>query len=167
LHSIKPHTEFEAEVYVLAKEEGGRYTPFLSGYTAQFFFRTTDPPAPSRFSATPASQETVCFAWKVSKGFQQLDLGGTDLKDEDVRQLAEMTARMALDLSNTAITDQGLTHSDRGVTDDGWIRDRDRWCSARRVDPGFLKNRRARLRYRCAPCYKFALFTWHAFLPPS
>jgi elongation factor Tu len=40
--SIAPHTEFEAEVYVLTKEEGGRHTPFFGGYTPQFFFRTTD-----------------------------------------------------------------------------------------------------------------------------
>ena len=40
--SIQPHTEFEAEVYVLSKEEGGRQTPFFSGYRPQFYFRTTD-----------------------------------------------------------------------------------------------------------------------------
>ncbi|WP_027390465.1 elongation factor Tu [Chrysiogenes arsenatis] len=40
--SIKPHTRFEAEVYVLTKEEGGRHTPFFSGYRPQFYFRTTD-----------------------------------------------------------------------------------------------------------------------------
>ena len=40
--SIKPHTKFEAEVYVLSKEEGGRHTPFFTGYRPQFFFRTTD-----------------------------------------------------------------------------------------------------------------------------
>jgi elongation factor Tu len=40
--SIKPHTKFKAEVYVLSKEEGGRHTPFVSGYRPQFFFRTTD-----------------------------------------------------------------------------------------------------------------------------
>ncbi|GDX90103.1 elongation factor Tu [Planctomycetia bacterium] len=40
--SIKPHTRFEAEVYVLSKEEGGRHTPFFSGYRPQFYFRTTD-----------------------------------------------------------------------------------------------------------------------------
>jgi elongation factor Tu len=40
--SVKPHTEFEAEVYVLTKEEGGRHTPFFSGYKPQFYFRTTD-----------------------------------------------------------------------------------------------------------------------------
>jgi elongation factor Tu len=40
--SIKPHTQFEAEVYVLSKEEGGRHTPFFNGYRPQFYFRTTD-----------------------------------------------------------------------------------------------------------------------------
>ena len=40
--SINPHTEFEAEIYVLSKEEGGRHTPFFSNYRPQFYFRTTD-----------------------------------------------------------------------------------------------------------------------------
>jgi elongation factor Tu len=40
--SITPHTKFEAEVYVLSKEEGGRHTPFFNGYRPQFYFRTTD-----------------------------------------------------------------------------------------------------------------------------
>ena len=40
--SIKPHTKFKAEVYVLTKEEGGRHTPFFDGYRPQFYFRTTD-----------------------------------------------------------------------------------------------------------------------------
>ena len=40
--SIKPHTKFECEVYVLSKEEGGRHTPFFKGYRPQFYFRTTD-----------------------------------------------------------------------------------------------------------------------------
>jgi len=40
--SIKPHTRFEAEVYVLSKDEGGRHTPFFKGYRPQFYFRTTD-----------------------------------------------------------------------------------------------------------------------------
>jgi elongation factor Tu len=40
--SIKPHTAFESEVYVLTKEEGGRHTPFFKGYRPQFYFRTTD-----------------------------------------------------------------------------------------------------------------------------
>jgi elongation factor Tu len=40
--SITPHTKFEAEVYVLSKEEGGRHTPFFKGYCPQFYIRTTD-----------------------------------------------------------------------------------------------------------------------------
>lgn len=40
--SIKPHTEFNAQVYVLTREEGGRHTPFFNGYRPQFYFRTTD-----------------------------------------------------------------------------------------------------------------------------
>jgi len=41
-NSITPHTKFKAEVYVLKKEEGGRHTPFFTGYRPQFYFRTTD-----------------------------------------------------------------------------------------------------------------------------
>ena len=40
--SVKPHTEFESEVYILTKEEGGRHTPFFTGYKPQFYVRTTD-----------------------------------------------------------------------------------------------------------------------------
>src|SRR6202008_3992896 len=40
--SITPHTKFEASIYVLSKEEGGRHTPFFTGYRPQFYFRTTD-----------------------------------------------------------------------------------------------------------------------------
>jgi elongation factor Tu len=40
--SITPHTKFKAEAYILTKEEGGRHTPFFSGYRPQFYFRTTD-----------------------------------------------------------------------------------------------------------------------------
>ena len=40
--TITPHTEFEAQVYILSKEEGGRHTPFQNGYRPQFYFRTTD-----------------------------------------------------------------------------------------------------------------------------
>ena len=40
--TITPHTKFNAEVYVLSKEEGGRHTPFFSNYRPQFYFRTTD-----------------------------------------------------------------------------------------------------------------------------
>ena len=41
-NSIKPHTKFSGEVYILSKEEGGRHTPFFNGYRPQFYFRTTD-----------------------------------------------------------------------------------------------------------------------------
>ncbi|MDD4801695.1 MAG: elongation factor Tu, partial [Syntrophomonas sp.] len=41
-NSIKPLTKFDAQVYVLSKEEGGRHTPFFGGYRPQFYFRTTD-----------------------------------------------------------------------------------------------------------------------------
>ena len=40
--SIKPHTDFKSEVYVLSKDEGGRHTPFFANYRPQFYFRTTD-----------------------------------------------------------------------------------------------------------------------------
>ena len=40
--SVTPHTEFESEVYILTKEEGGRHTPFFGGYKPQFYLRTTD-----------------------------------------------------------------------------------------------------------------------------
>ena len=40
--SIKPHTKFECEVYILSKDEGGRHTPFFGNYRPQFYFRTTD-----------------------------------------------------------------------------------------------------------------------------
>ena len=40
--SVNPHTKFEAEVYILTKEEGGRHTPFFKNYRPQFYFRTTD-----------------------------------------------------------------------------------------------------------------------------
>jgi elongation factor Tu len=40
--SVTPHSEFEAEVYILKKEEGGRHTPFFTGYKPQFYVRTTD-----------------------------------------------------------------------------------------------------------------------------
>ncbi len=40
--TIKPHSHFNAEIYVLSKDEGGRHTPFFNGYRPQFYFRTTD-----------------------------------------------------------------------------------------------------------------------------
>jgi len=54
--SINPHTDFEAEVYILSKEEGGRHTPFTKGYKPQFYIRTTDVTGELEL---PASQEMV------------------------------------------------------------------------------------------------------------
>jgi len=54
--SITPHTKFEAEVYVLTKEEGGRHTPFFTGYRPQFYFRTTDVTGSAKL---PAGTEMV------------------------------------------------------------------------------------------------------------
>src|SRR6266498_2909089 len=54
--SITPHTEFDAEIYVLTKEEGGRHTPFFKGYKPQFYFRTTDVTGEVEL---PAGQEMV------------------------------------------------------------------------------------------------------------
>jgi elongation factor Tu len=54
--SITPHTDFEAEIYVLSKEEGGRHTPFFNGYRPQFYFRTTDV---TGSIALPEGQEMV------------------------------------------------------------------------------------------------------------
>jgi len=54
--SIKPHTKFAAEIYVLTKEEGGRHTPFFTGYRPQFYFRTTDV---TGVAALPAGTEMV------------------------------------------------------------------------------------------------------------
>ena len=54
--SITPHTKFKAEVYILKKEEGGRHTPFFSGYRPQFYFRTTDVTGSAKL---PAGTEMV------------------------------------------------------------------------------------------------------------
>ena len=54
--SIKPHTKFKAEVYILTKEEGGRHTPFFDGYRPQFYFRTTDVTGVAKL---PAGREMV------------------------------------------------------------------------------------------------------------
>jgi elongation factor Tu len=54
--SITPHTKFKAQVYVLTKEEGGRHTPFFTGYRPQFYFRTTDV---TGVTALPAGIEMI------------------------------------------------------------------------------------------------------------
>jgi len=55
--TIKPHTKFEAEIYVLGKDEGGRHTPFFKGYRPQFYFRTTD--VTGSIETLPAGTEMV------------------------------------------------------------------------------------------------------------
>ncbi|GIU85674.1 MAG: hypothetical protein KatS3mg009_0189 [Acidimicrobiia bacterium] len=72
--SITPHTEFEAQVYVLTKEEGGRHKPFFSNYRPQFYFRTTDVTGTIRL---PEGTE-MCDA-----GGQHGDDGGVDRADRD------------------------------------------------------------------------------------
>jgi len=62
--SITPHTKFKAEAYVLTKEEGGRHTPFFTGYRPQFYFRTTDV---TGVAALPAGVEMVMPGDNVAK----------------------------------------------------------------------------------------------------
>ena len=61
--SITPHTEFEAQVYILKKEEGGRHTPFSKGYKPQFYFRTTDVTGEVEL---PADKETSCLVTTIT-----------------------------------------------------------------------------------------------------
>jgi elongation factor Tu len=72
--SIKPHTKFKAEVYVLTKEEGGRHTPFFNGYRPQFYFRTTDV---TGVATAPEGTEMVM------PGRQHRDFGRADRADRD------------------------------------------------------------------------------------
>ena len=74
--SITPHTKFEAEVYVLTKDEGGRHTPFFTNYRPQFYFRTTDV---TGMVDLPEGVEMVM------PGDNVLDEGGADCADRDGR----------------------------------------------------------------------------------
>ncbi len=77
--SITPHTQFEAEVYVLSKDEGGRHTPFFSGYRPQFYFRTTDVTG----SANLLGDAEMCMPGdNVRLG---IELGSPIAMDENVR----------------------------------------------------------------------------------
>ena len=73
--SIQPHTKFEAEVYVLSKEEGGRHTPFFKGYRPQFYFRTTD----------------VTGACELPEGVEMVMPG------DNVKMVVELIAPIAMD----------------------------------------------------------------------
>ncbi len=77
--SITPHTKFEAEVYVLAKEEGGRHTPFFNGYRPQFYFRTTDVTG----AANLLDCAEMCMPGDNAK--LQIELGKPVAVDEGVR----------------------------------------------------------------------------------
>ena len=72
--SITPHTQFECEVYVLTKEEGGRHTPFFKGYRPQFYFRTTDVTGTDRVAGQHRDGDA---------GGQHQDEGGADCPDRD------------------------------------------------------------------------------------
>jgi len=75
--SITPHTKFEAEVYILSKDEGGRHTPFFKGYRPQFYFRTTD---------VTGACEGRCGDGDA--GRQRADAGVADCTDCDGRRAA-------------------------------------------------------------------------------
>ncbi len=77
--SITPHTKFEAEVYVLSKDEGGRHTPFFSGYRPQFYFRTTDVTG----SANLVGDVEMCMPGDNVK--LSIELGSPIAMDENVR----------------------------------------------------------------------------------
>ncbi len=77
--SITPHTQFEAEVYVLSKDEGGRHTPFFSGYRPQFYFRTTDVTG----SANLLGDAEMCMPGDNVK--LQIELMAPIAMDENVR----------------------------------------------------------------------------------
>jgi hypothetical protein len=67
--SITPHTEFDAEVYILTKEEGGRHTPFFKGYKPQFYIRTTDVTGEVELASWPRNGH----AWRHSYLENQAD----------------------------------------------------------------------------------------------
>jgi elongation factor Tu len=71
--SIKPHTKFKGEVYVLSKEEGGRHTPFFNGYRPQFYFRTTDVTGTAKL---PEGTEMVMPGDNISAGDRTAHAGG-------------------------------------------------------------------------------------------
>ena len=77
--SITPHTEFSAEVYILSKDEGGRHTPFFTGYRPQFYFRTTDV---TGAVALPSGTEMVMPGDNVS---MEVSLGAAIAMEEGLR----------------------------------------------------------------------------------
>ena len=86
--TITPHTKFEAEVYILSKDEGGRHTPFFKGYRPQFYFRTTD---------VTGAVELPEGVEMVMPGRQRADAGVTDCTDCDGRRSAFCDTRRRTD----------------------------------------------------------------------
>ena len=93
--SITPHTKFEAQVYVLSKDEGGRHTPFFKGYRPQFYFRTTD----------------VTGSVELPEGVEMVMPG------DDINMVAELICPIAMDEGlRFAIREGGRTVGAGGVT---------------------------------------------------
>jgi elongation factor Tu len=93
--SIKPHTKFESEVYVLSKEEGGRHTPFTNGYRPQFYFRTTD----------------VTGTLNLPEGVQMVMPG------ENIKMIVELIAPIAMEVgSKFSIREGGRTVGAGAIT---------------------------------------------------
>ena len=93
--SITPHTKFEAEVYILSKEEGGRHTPFFNGYRPQFYFRTTD----------------VTGACELPEGTEMVMPG------DNVKLMAELIAPIAMEEGLRFVIEGFQTDSDFLVLD--------------------------------------------------
>ena len=94
--SITPHKHFKAEVYVLSKEEGGRQTPFFSGYRPQFYFRTTD----------------------VTGQITLLDGAEMCMPGDNVKMEVELIEPIAMDMNNRfAIREGGRTVGSGVVTE--------------------------------------------------
>jgi elongation factor Tu len=110
--SVTPHRHFEAEVYVLKKEEGGRHTPFVSGYTPQFFFRTSD------VTGRTAVEKTVAT-------FGRLDVlvnnAGTAIpKAFEETTLEEMDRVIDINIRGVVVATQAaLRHMKSGARADG------------------------------------------------
>ncbi|MEY3371648.1 MAG: elongation factor Tu, partial [Pseudomonadota bacterium] len=116
--SITPHTDFEAEVYVLSKDEGGRHTPFFKGYRPQFYFRTTDvtgacqlpgePDRPDRHDRRPAFRDPRRRPYRRRRrGGQSHQV--TDLPSAGPGRLntSEMRTRMYLEFAPRTGKDTG------------------------------------------------------------
>jgi elongation factor Tu len=143
--SITPHTKFEAEVYILTKEEGGRHTPFFKGYRPQFYFRTTDVTGAVELPEGTSDEG----------GFDRADCDGRWVEVCDTRGWPYGRRRRRREDFRVSATDQGrqiwrrIRTSESGskpsITGSSTVR-RAR-SSIRPSGPG----RRSRARFRCRP----------------